>query len=79
MFKEKDYVGAEKLYRQILELDPLSIDAINSIAYCIKFKFGNNNEKLFDLMYPLYQDALKIDKYDIEANFNLALLFLQQK
>ena len=35
--------------------------------------------EIFKQLHPLYLEALKIDKDDIEANFNLALIYLQNK
>jgi hypothetical protein len=34
------------------------------------------SEELFNQMHSMYLEALKLDKNDIEANFNLGLLFL---
>ena len=92
LFRDKEFEQAEKIYRQILEIDQSSIEALNSIAYCIKFKtlgYDTNNhnnavkelsqeanQRLFDQLYYLYLEALKIERDDIEANFNIALLFL---
>lgn len=37
LFKEGDHVGAMSLYLEILEKDENNIEAINSVAYCVKF------------------------------------------
>ena len=79
LFKDRDSHAAEKLYRQILDADVTNIDALNSIAYCVRMRVADDPQRLFEEVYPLYIQALKIDKQDVEANFNLALLYLQQK
>ena len=57
------------------------MDAINSTAYCVKFMAAASPdtlpENLFQNLQALYQQALAIDSTDIEANFNLGLLYLQ--
>ena len=66
------------LYLQILEQDPKNIDAINSVAYCVKFASKSGiSAKVFDELMELYQRSLAIDQDDVEANFNLGLLYLQ--
>ena len=81
LFKERKFAEAEVLYRRILEIDPANVDAINSIAYCVKFTAASTSttlpDNLFETLLGLYQQALKIDGSDIEANFNLGLLYLQ--
>jgi len=84
LFRDRNYEEAEKLYRQVLSMDNQNIDAINSVAYCIKFaatvaEVKPDANTLFEQVYPLYQDSLRIDPDDIEANFNLGLLYLQNK
>lgn len=57
------------------------MQAVNSIAYCVKFTAASTNgalpDNLFETLLGLYQQALAIDPSDIEANFNLGLLYLQ--
>ena len=57
------------------------MDAINSIAYCVKFMAAVSAqalpENLFANLQQLYKRALSIDPTDVEANFNLGLLYLQ--
>ena len=81
LFKERRYQEAEKVYREILESDPQNVDAINSIAYSVKFQAATNSaslpNNLFENLQTLYKQALSIDSGDIEANFNLGLLYLQ--
>lgn len=38
MFKEKAYDRAEQIYRLILEKEPQSVDALNSLASCLRSK-----------------------------------------
>jgi tetratricopeptide (TPR) repeat protein len=38
LFNKRKYDDAMALYQRILELDPCNIDALNSVAYCIRFK-----------------------------------------
>ena len=81
LFKERKFAEAEKIYREVLKLDPKNVDAYNSLAYCVKFTAASNSAtipgNLFETLLGLYQQALKIDESDIEANFNLGLLYLQ--
>ena len=61
-----------------METDEKNIDAINSIAYCVKFKAKDGvTETIFDQLVDLYENALRIDSSDVEANFNAGLLYLQ--
>ena len=81
LFKQRKYGEAESLYRQILESEPTNVYAINSIAYCVKFTAASSQtalpDNLFETLHSLYQRSLAIDALDIEANFNLGLLYLQ--
>ena len=85
LFKDKDYHSAESIYRQILLLDPANIDAINSLAYCIRFRLQSSptttttTTMLFDNLTPLYSQILVLDRADIEANFNMGLLYLEHR
>jgi hypothetical protein len=61
-----------------LTLDPQNIDAINSVAYCVKFASKSGiSAKTFDELIDLYNRSLQIDSNDVEANFNMGLLYLQ--
>ena len=81
LFKQRSYAEAKQLYERILQKDARNVDAINSTAYCVKFMAAASNdtqpEDLFQSLRALYQEALSIDPTDIEANFNLGLLYLQ--
>ena len=78
LFTDAKYDEAHKLYNKILEQEPDNVDAINSITYCIKFKAGDKlSEANFNELVRLHEQVLKIDEQDIEANFNMGLLFLQ--
>ena len=37
LFKERSFKLAEAIYQRILVVEPTNIDALNSLAYCIKF------------------------------------------
>ena len=81
LFKQRNYEEARLIYDQILEKQPSNVDAINSIAYCVKYLAASGpeqvNEKLYNELEQLYQRGLQQDPSDIEANFNLGLLYLQ--
>lgn len=81
LFKERNFEQAEIIYKNILKADESNIDALNSLAYCIKFKAASSNgplaPDLFEQIKALYEKALTIDSDDIEANFNLGSLYLQ--
>jgi tetratricopeptide (TPR) repeat protein len=61
-----------------LQQEPDNIDAINSVAQCVKLQ---NKKDLTAAVYAqlqqLYQRSLDIDAEDVEANFNMGLLHLQ--
>ncbi len=73
MFKAQDFEKAEIIYREIREKDPKNVDAINSLALCIK---NRRNGDLSEVV-GLYREALEIDQEDVEANFNMALIHLK--
>ena len=74
LFKEKSYDRAEALYRQIVEREPHNVDGLNSLALCLKHKLGPD---AFGQVCALYQEALRLDREDVEANFGLAMVSLQ--
>jgi tetratricopeptide (TPR) repeat protein len=76
LFKEGKPEEASRLYQSILDSDPNNVDAINSVAYCIKFKAKSNLASKYDVLVGLYQRSLAIDNDDVEANFNIGLLYL---
>ena len=81
LFKDRKYSEAEQIYKNILEADPSNVDAINSMAYCVKFMAAANSQalpgNLFENLKSLYLKALSFKPTDVEANFNLGLLYLQ--
>ena len=81
LFKQGKFQQAESLYRKILEMEPDCIDALNSIAYCLKFEAASSDKSLdpalYDRVAELYDRALEIDGDDVEANFNIGSLYLQ--
>ena len=77
LFKNKEFDKAEAVYRQIIGIDSRSIDAWNSLAYCLKFKSPQVDDKLFQALIEIYETALVLDATDVEANFNTGLLYLQ--
>jgi len=80
LFKQRNYESALKKYEEILKLDRSNIDANNSKAYCIKFneaaKGNQVSPALFDELKKIYVRSLELDPFDVEANFNLGLLYL---
>ena len=80
LFKQRNYEAALKKYEEILKLDRSNIDANNSKAYCIKFneaaKGNQVSPALFDELKKIYVRSLELDPFDVEANFNLGLLYL---
>ena len=81
LFKNRKYEDAEAIYHRILELEHQNVDAINSVAYCIKFKAAASGDQLpnnlFKTLHEWYMKSLEIYSTDVEANFNLGLLYLQ--
>lgn len=57
MINKKSYKDAAKLFEEILALDPENIDALNSLAQCIKMQMLPG-QALFDKVYPLYETAI---------------------
>lgn len=80
LFKQRNFSKASSLYNRIIKLEPSNIDAINSLAYCIKFQAASSQKPipndLFETVQSLYKQALLIDPHDVEANFNLGSLYL---
>jgi tetratricopeptide (TPR) repeat protein len=74
LFNENKYDQAQQIYEKILAQDASNIDAINSIAYCVKYRAKNQPD--FDELKQLYDRSLSLDPEDIEANFNLGLMYL---
>jgi tetratricopeptide (TPR) repeat protein len=77
LFKDKKFSEAEKVYRKIIELDPKNIDAWNSVAYCVKFASPHlGPDEMFKKLTAIYETSLSFDAGDVEANFNVGLLYL---
>jgi|LauGreDrversion4_2_1035121.scaffolds.fasta_scaffold703444_1 tetratricopeptide (TPR) repeat protein len=76
MINKRSFKEAAKLYEEILQLDSENIDALNSLAGCIK-QTMLPGQGLFDKIYPLYEKALQQDPEDFETNFNLGILFYE--
>ena len=78
MFKDRNYEKAEKIYRQINEKDPTNIDAITSTALCVKQRLSMepNKVSVFQEVAAIYRQALALDSQDVEANFNMGIMFL---
>ena len=66
------------IYTEILRLDADNIDAINSQAQCLKAT-AHGNQNTINEVFALYQRAIKIDPEDFETNFNLGVLYFEQK
>jgi tetratricopeptide (TPR) repeat protein len=64
------------LYEDILQLEGDNIDALNSLAACIK-QTMLPGQALFEKIYPLYEKALLVDPEDFETNFNLGILYYE--
>ena len=62
LFKERKFTDAEVLYRRILEIDSTNIDALISIAYCVKYAAASRGTSLptdlFQTLHDLYSKAL---------------------
>ena len=81
LFKKRNYPEALIVYREILKLERSNIDALNSVAYCTKFNAAATgqpmSQELFADLNKQYVRILEMDPFDVEANFNLGLLYLQ--
>ena len=66
------------IYKEIMNLDPENIDAINSVAQCIKATSNGRVETIAEV-FALYTRAIKIDSEDFETNFNLGILYYEHK
>ena len=59
-------------------MDPDNIDALNSLAQCLKMR-PTQTQEVFMQCRNLYARALSIDAEDYESNFNLAVLLYEHK
>lgn len=75
MLIKKNFKEALKIYDKILKIDPDNIDGLNSKAQCLL----NMDSSSFDKSLVLYEKALKIEDKDFETNFNIGILYYQQK
>ena len=76
MINKRSFKEAAKVYEEILQMDPENIDALNSLAGCIKQTMLPGKE-LFDKIFPMYEKALQQDPEDFETNFNLGILYYE--
>ena len=51
LFKQRNYEEARQIYDQILEKQPSNVDAINSIAYCVKYLAASGPEQVSEKLY----------------------------
>lgn len=79
LFNQANSEAALPLYHRILEQEPQNTQALNSVASCLKHKATLRGLSVQDLptISAAYQRVLAVDSTDIEANFNLGLLYLQ--
>lgn len=61
-----------------MNYDASNIDALNSVAASIKY-MAQPGQFYFDECLPFYLKALEVDPDDFETNFNIALLYYDQK
>lgn len=59
-----------------MQLEPDNIDALNSLAACIK-QTTLPGQSSFEKIYPLYERALQADPEDFETNFNIGILYYE--
>lgn len=59
-----------------MEIDPENIDAMNSTATCIK---NLATSDYFDHCLSIYMRALEVDPEDFETNFNIGILYYDQR
>ena len=78
MINQENFVEAKALYLEILELEPENIDGLNSVAACIKY-LTPPEQSHFEECLPYYQKALEADPEDFETNFNIGVLYYDQK
>ena len=67
--KKKNFLSAEKLYKQILETYPNEVSTLNNLGTVLK-ELGKNKAAIF-----YYEKALMIKPQDIITNYNLGLTF----
>jgi protein O-GlcNAc transferase len=75
LFTRQQPQKAAPVYQQILKLDPDNLDALNSLAQCLKQQ--KHSADTFSQCRALYQRALSLDPEDFESNFNMAVLLYE--
>jgi len=53
MINKKQFPEAKAIYEEILKIEPENIDALNSLATCIKLSSAKG-ASIFDSLLPLY-------------------------
>ena len=67
--KKRNFLSAEKLYKQILKTYPNEVSTLNNLGTVLK-ELGKNKEAIF-----YYEKALLVRPEDLITNYNLGLAF----
>ncbi len=67
--KKRNFLSAEKLYKQILKTYPNEVSTLNNLGTVLK-ELGKNKEAIF-----YYEKALLVKPEDLITNYNLGLAF----
>ena len=67
--KKRNFLSAEKLYKQILKTYPNEVSTLNNLGTVLK-ELGKNKEAIF-----YYEKALSVKPEDLITNYNLGLTF----
>ena len=67
--KKKNFLSAEKFYKQILKTYPNEVSTLNNLGTVLK-ELKKNKEAIF-----YYEKALLVKPQDIITNYNLGLIF----
>ena len=67
--KKRNFLSAEKLYKQILKTYPNEVSTLNNLGTVLK-ELGKNKEAIF-----YYEKALLVKPEDLITNYNLGLTF----
>ena len=70
-YKKNNFLSAEKLYKEILELNANDVSTLNNLGNALK-ELKKYKEAIF-----YYEKALKIKPQDIITNYNYGLLFYE--
>lgn len=68
-YKKNNFLSAEKLYKEILEMNVNDVPTLNNFGNILK-ELKKYKEAIF-----CYEKALKINPQDIVTNYNFGLLF----